>query len=323
MEDLSSGEPLRRETALARLAVIGARAVTKLSALAQNGESPGPARLAALQALEAIGDPRSLGPALNLAERDDEIGVAAIGVLGAIARLRDARATRAFDRLAALVLDREARADRRLAGLAALEGLSERLLSPIYKALAADPNPRLNARGTRRAAGATVPLEVLLERPLPDDPGLITAVIREEGESAKVTTLRRAVEAIRDRERGATSARQAEWTAARGLVHQALAARASRLALYDLRETLEHANGLLPVGFLAAAAAIGDGTCLEPLAAAWVQSAAGDRWWRDHLAEAFRAIVRRERLNRRHQIFRRILERWPSAGVLVAEARKG
>ncbi len=78
----------------------------------------------------------------------------------------------------------------------------------------------------------------------------------------------------------------------------------------------------MPVGFLAAAAAIGDDACLEPLAAAWVNSSANDRWWRDHVAEAFRAIVAREHLTRRHPVLRRILERWPAAGVLVAAAKK-
>jgi hypothetical protein len=322
VEDLSSGDALRRETALARLAVIGSRAVTKLTALALDEAASRPARLAAIQALEAIGDARSLNLALRLAGRDDEIGLAAIGVLGAVARLKEARATSAFDQLAALALDADAVENRRLAALAALDGVSERLLKRLYDALAADRNPRLRARATRHAAGATVPLEGLLVGSLPDAPGVVAAVVREEGESAKVTTLRRAIEAIRNRERAGPPDRQAEWTGVRGLAHQALAARGSRLALYDLRETLEHAGGPLPVGFLAAAAAIGDAACLEPLAAAWVRSAASDRWWRDHLAEAFRAIVARERLSRRHQTLRRILERWPSAGVLVAAARK-
>jgi hypothetical protein len=322
MAELSSADDLRRQTAQARLAVIGARAVTKLCALALDDNEAGQARLAAIQSLEAIGDPRSLGPAATLAERNDEIGLSAIAVLGAIVRLKEARATRAFDRLAALVLDQETPDERRLAALAALEGLSERLLKPIYDALAADRNPRLSARATRRAVGATIPLETLLECPLPDDPGVVAAVIREEVESAKVTTLRRAVEAVRARERAVEGERRAVWTAIRGQVHQALAARTSRLALYDLRETLEHAGGPLPVGFLAAAAVIGDNTCLEPLAAAWVHAAPEDHWWRDHLADAFRAIVTREHLGRRHQVVRRILDRWPAAGVLVPEARR-
>jgi hypothetical protein len=45
-----------------------------------------------------------------------------------------------------------------------------------------------------------------------------------------------------------------------------------------------------------------------------------DRWWRDHLADAFDAIVKREGVTRRHVVMKRILERWPGAGVLVALA---
>jgi hypothetical protein len=105
-------------------------------------------------------------------------------------------------------------------------------------------------------------------------------------------------------------------------LHQHLASRGSRLALYDLREALEGATGPLPVGFLSAAAVIGDTSCLTPLARAWVESGHDDRWWRDHVAEAFGAIVAREALTRRHPALKLILERWPSAGVLVATARR-
>ena len=35
-----------------------------------------------------------------------------------------------------------------------------------------------------------------------------------------------------------------------------------------------------------------------------------DGWWRDHLAVAFRAIVNREGLTRRHGVMRKITKRW-------------
>jgi hypothetical protein len=321
IEELSSGDTFRRQTAGARLAVIGARAVTKLSALAADAAVPTSARVAALQTLEAIGDPRAMATALALAEGGGEVGNAAIAVLGTIARLTDARASRAFDRLTALVLDQSSPDDRRLAALAALDGVPERYLAPIYAALETDPSGRLKARAKRRAADATVPLDGLLGRGLPEDPAVVAAVVRDEADTAKLTTLRRAIEAVRVREQGAPESARLPWTTVRGQVHHALAARGSRLALYDLRETLEKNTGLLPVGFLSAAAAIGDAACLEPLAAAWV-GASADRWWRDHLSEAFRAIVARERLTRRHPALKRILERYPAAGVLVAAARR-
>jgi hypothetical protein len=128
---------------------------------------------------------------------------------------------------------------------------------------------------------------------------------------------------VRAREaRAADPAVKEKWLVVRGVLHQHLAARGSRLALYDLREALDGARGPLPVGFLSAAAVVGDVGCLLPLARAWVDGPPGDRWWRDHVAEAFRAIVTREALTRRHPALKQILEKWPSAGVLVAMGKR-
>ena len=104
-----------------------------------------------------------------------------------------------------------------------------------------------------------------------------------------------------------------QWRAVRGAVHQALAARNSRLALYDLRDSLL-ASDRLPIAFLAAIEEIGDATCLETLAAAYeASSRSSDTWLRQHLASAFRAIVQREALTRRHAALKRVLARWPDA----------
>jgi hypothetical protein len=90
------------------------------------------------------------------------------------------------------------------------------------------------------------------------------------------------------------------------------------VALYDLRETLAEAEEPLPVGFVAAVEAIGDQSCLEAVARAWSKARPhADAWWRRHLAEAFRAIVKRERLTRRSATLRRTLARWPQAATLL------
>jgi hypothetical protein len=116
-------------------------------------------------------------------------------------------------------------------------------------------------------------------------------------------------------------ARQAAWTGVRGALHQALAARRSRVALYDLRDSFASATSPLPVGFLAAIGAIGDASCVEALAAACARApASGHDWWRDHLAGALGEIVRRERLTRRHAALRRIESRWP--GLLDAVLKR-
>jgi len=240
-----------------------------------------------------------------------------------VAREKDARGTRAFERLAATALSAGSPTAVRLAALAALDGQPEKLLKPIYEVLAKDPASKVVARATRHQAGAVEPLEALVALGLPADPAVVAAVAREDGERAPLATLKRAVEIVRSRQEQVVDAEAREqWAVVRGVLHQHLAARGSRLALYDLREALESATTHLPVGFLSAAAVVGDTSCLMPLARAWVDSAAIDRSWRDHLAETFGAIVTREKLTRRHAVLKQILERWPSAGVLVAMAKR-
>ena len=81
--DLRSPDAVKREAGVARLTVIGARAVERLIAVAETGAEPAPARAAAWRALEAIGDPRALDPALHALASpaiDADAGVAAIGV---------------------------------------------------------------------------------------------------------------------------------------------------------------------------------------------------------------------------------------------------
>ena len=93
IDELQSSDGLRRETALARLAVIGARAVTSLMALAGDDQMPAASRIAALEALQAVGDARAtpLSIALSIGA-DTPIAVAAIGLLGALAHGKVQRA---------------------------------------------------------------------------------------------------------------------------------------------------------------------------------------------------------------------------------------
>lgn len=324
LTELSSGDSHRRELAGARLAVIGPRATTGLLAVVSDAAGDTTARVAALEALVSIGDARATAVALSLSTDagDDALALPAIDLLGVVARGTDTRATKAFDRLSALAVDPTVPTTRRLASLAALEGQPERLLRPLYEALAKDPASRIVARVTRHQAGALESLEAMVAQGLPSDPALAAAVVRDDGERTRLTTLKEAIEIIRARERSAPPDERARWATVRGAVHHQLAARNSRLGLYDLRESLEAAHGPLPVGFLSAAAAIGDVACLVPLAQAWTLADADDRWWREHLADAFRSIVTREGLTRRHATLQKILGRWPAAAVLVAMAKK-
>jgi hypothetical protein len=330
IDELASSDELRRETALARLVVIGGRALSPLIALAAEPARPLAGRLAALQAIEAIGDRRGLSVARACAAApDDRLAIVAISVLARLARGSDAGATRAFEELATVVLDTSASIERRLAALGGLTGPAgatlpardERVLAPILDALKDDPSARIRARVARRKAGATQSIESLVDAEgpgLPDDPSVALAMVRDEGPAARVTVLRRAIDAVRDRERESVPSARPAWSPVRGLLHQQLAARDSRLGVFDLRESFAAAEQPLPAGFLAAVAAIGDRTCLEPITIAWLRGA--DPWWRDHLSEAFRAIVQRESLTRRHPVLKKILDKWPAAGALVATA---
>src|SRR5262249_23497186 len=132
--------------------------------------------------------------------------------------------------------------------------------------------------------------------------------------AASPAALRALVDAVRNAERTARSDRRRdEWRTVRGALHQALALDKSRIALYDLRETLAEADGPLPPSFLAALHAAGDTARLEAVAAAYARAKPGDLRWRHQLIAAFRAIAARERLSRRHAAIKRIAARWPDA----------
>ena len=326
--ELDSPDALRRETAAARLSVIGGRAVTRLLALAGDSNGAVHARLAALGALEAIGDSRSYAIAKSLADGSDvRLAVAAIGILGVLAEGDGTHADKAFDTLTGMALDAAVDSDRRVAACQALEGQPSKTVGAIFDALSSGETAApVQAHAARAKAGATEPIDSLEPSDLPSDPAVLLAIVREEGADARVTLLRSLIDRVRDKERATRSAGAREqWMAARGLLHQHLAAKNSRLAVYDLRETLEAAattksTAPLPVGFLAAAAAVGDAACLEPLASCWM-SASDDKWWREHLAEAFAAIVKREKITRKHATIKKILQKWPAAGQLAAAAK--
>jgi hypothetical protein len=148
---------------------------------------------------------------------------------------------------------------------------------------------------------------------LPDDPKGLREAIADRASAAALADLRRLIEAVGVRERTASPKQSEEWLAVRGAIHQALAIRGSRIALYDLRETFERSDGPLPSSFLGALQTIGDDSCLEPLAAA-CSRARSDPRWHHQLVQAFREIVKRERITKRHSALRRALAKAPELG---------
>ena len=149
-----------------------------------------------------------------------------------------------------------------------------------------------------------------VEGRLPADGELFRHALARAAETLTLQDVLSLIERIRDHEKTVPAGARGQWEAARAAAHLVLARRGSRIALYDLRETIQRAREPLAMEFLAALDAIGDAASLEPLAKAY--ASAQDRWWRGHLAQAFRAIVRREGLTRRHAAVKRLHERDPA-----------
>jgi HEAT repeat protein len=318
--DLASDRALARETAIARLTVIGARAADRLVSLIDQPDHSATSRVAALRALEGLGDPRALEPALRAAGGVDA-DVAAAGVAVVRTFVRGRHGVAAVDGLAAIGLNPAVNETIRLDAIEALGDLDAATVKPLWQALATDPSPRIRARALKGKPGRSrVPsrpeslspverLTAMAEEGLPDDSELLCRLLTTDGAAVSPSHLHRMVERLRDREEAEAPARRAWWTRARGCAHVALAKRSSLLGVYDLREALENASGPLPVEFLAALALIGDASCLDAIATA--HGRAMDRWWREHLADAFHAIVARKRLTRRHAVLKKIQKRSP------------
>ncbi len=318
--DLGSDRALARETAIARLTVIGARAIDRLVSLIDQPDRGAATRVAALRALEGLSDPRALDPALRAAS-DADADVAAAGVAVIRTFVRGRHGVAAVDGLAAIGLNQAASETIRLEAIEALGDLDAATVQPLWQALANDPNPRIRARALNGKPGqsrgrarpismsAVERLVAIAEQGLPGDPELLCRLLTTDGATVSPSHLHRIVERVRDKEEAEAPARRAWWTRARGCAHVALAKRSSLLGVYDLREALESASAPLPVEFLAALALTGDASCLEAIAAA--HGRATDRWWREHLADAFHAIVERKRLTRRHAVLKKIQKRSP------------
>lgn len=318
-DELRSGDAVVREAAVARLTVIGSRALDRLGRIALDSNEPFIARAAALRAIEGIGEPRGLPVGIrSLADPSPEVAGAASGVVRTF--LAGPHGLQALDALAAVVLDRSRPDAVRESVLRAMRDLDAAMLAPILEALLTDPSARVRAaaQGQPVVSGGDAierqpAIDVWLERPgaLPDDPERVRHAVAQQGDRASLPALQRLVERAREREHATSGPRRREWLAVRAAAHAALGARGSRLAIYDLREVLDGALEPLPVEFLTALTLIGDASCLEPAAGAYARAAAG--WWRDRLADAFGAVVSRERVTRRHALARKIGKRWPEA----------
>ena len=257
--------------------------------------APPPARAAALKALEGTDDARALRAAAAASgDPDAGVAIAALGVLSG--RLAGERGAEILDLVSGVALDVDRPRDVRLAALDALSELPRHVVQPLLQQAGLD-DVATNRGGL--PAGSF------------DEPSAAAEWLAGNAH-APLSVLHDLVLELRDRERREPSARgRQRWILARGAAHALLARRASRVALYDLRESFDAAQEPLPLDFLAAATTLGDTATLEPLARAWTAAAPSEKWWRDRLRDAAAEIMTRETLTKRSAVVKRIAGKYP------------
>jgi hypothetical protein len=296
------------DIAVARLTLIGVRAVDRL--LAEYPKAARQTRIGILCALEGIGDPRVLPVARAGLQEGAEVAIAAAGALKALLDSPDDRAAAgALDTLIGVSLDASRERRVRVAAFEALRGMPGTVRASVAAALQRAGEVPPPDDPIRAAADALWGDAV--EGKLGNDPMLFREALNERAATAPLSTLRRMIESVRARE-AEPQADRTGWLTVRGALHQALALRGSRVALYDLRETLAQATTSLPTNFATAMNAIGDESCLESIATAWSSAdPSRDATWRQQLRAAFAAILKRERTSKRSAMMKRIRKRWP------------
>ena len=316
---LASADDVTRESAIARLAIVGVRAVDRVTAAYP--EANRELRVSLLRVLEAIADPRGVPVARRAVADGGDVAVAATAALRVFLDSPvAAAATESFDALVETAMDPAAERRVRLAAVDALRDMPEHVRERVADALRTDADPALHAGLAEMPHEAAVAEGVwrdALDGNVGEDPTVLRDALKTRGGTAALGVLQKMIDAVRVREHIApVGPRRDGWRAVRGALHQALALRGSTVAVYDLRETLEAATAPLPVTFLAALHAIGDTSCLEPIAAAY--SAHADDRWRQQLAAAFDAIVKREKVTPRSAALKRVAKRWPDAAAALS-----
>jgi hypothetical protein len=322
VRDVVAGAPIAREAAMARLAIAGERAEAHVIHALADADARGKAAL--LGVIERLATPRALGAAIDaLPSADATVATAAVAAVRPHLAAEDPDlAARALDALITAALSPAHAEAARLAALDALADVGGDAVAGVHARLHDDGSERVR-RAVESAAGpsgaaASAQLDALAADP-GRDPLIVRRLIGDAGSQATLATLHRLVLAIGHSARtAATDGERAGWSQALGAAHAALAARGSRLALVDLRDALERTPPERLGELVGAAAAIGDATCLAPLAAAW--TAAPDGATRPRLATAFAAIVAREGLTRRHAALKDVIARFPKAAVPLLTA---
>jgi hypothetical protein len=150
VDSLSSPDPVRRESAIARLAIIGERAVDRL--VAAYAAADRPTRIAILRAAEAIADPRVIPAAVDALRAGGDLAVGGAATLRALLDSPvESASSKALDALVATALDREADRHVRLAAFGALRDMPATVRDPVAHLLQQDPDTRSEGAGVRTA----------------------------------------------------------------------------------------------------------------------------------------------------------------------------
>ena len=313
------------EAAIARLAIIGRPALRQVVQRLADADSTHQPRL--LRVLERIGDPGTLGvirPLLIHAE--PEVAAAAVDAMGALLDARDTLvAAAALDALTGILLDTTRDDAVRLRAFEAIGNAGDRsetydadVIEPLRAQLRRDPSATIrdavSGPGANPAA-AEVPaveqLEAAANGDLPAAPEVLRQAVAALGGDAPLTVLHKVIERVRVRETAAVADELDAWRVVRATTHLALAARGSRLAVYDLRESVEALGAQTPVGMLSALQQVGDVSVLEALADA--HAGTTNAWFRGQLVGIFRAIVAREKITKRHAAMKKLAARLPES----------
>lgn len=321
---LGAADEVARESAVARLAVIGGRAVDRLASAYAAADTTREVRVSILRVFERMGDGRAIPIAREALREGGDVAVAAAGALRPLLDATSAEmAAQALDALMSVATDRRVERRVRLAAVEALQDLPADVRDRVA-ALADDLN-QAAAAGTPQLSPDAAEEEAIwqdaLGGHLPDDPNTLRKAAARAA-AAPLGLVQKLIDATRQRQENTREQeRGREWRALRGALHQALALRGSTVAIYDLRETLDGTTEPLPPTYLAALQIIGDESCLESIAAAYSRAGSDERW-QHQLAAALQAIVSREKISRTSGALRRISARWPEAAKTLSKTSR-
>ena len=179
IEALGSSDPVRRESAIARLAVIGNRAADRLMRSYASTTEP-LVRVGILRALEGMAEPRALALACEALDGGGDPAVAAAAVLKPFLDSKEpAPAATALDALVEAALDGSREHRVRLAAFEALQDIPADLREKVREALHTSA-----FGGPREEAVHEAILADAIDGRLPSNPGALREALATTGHGA-------------------------------------------------------------------------------------------------------------------------------------------